>query len=707
MNIAIGILVLCIVPAIVSCIVHGLILRTNNKININQLIKTLSFYFAVHYGILAFVKILLGKRSLTLFESFSDVVLGTYVHYSFLLLAAMIIPCFLKLILQKRSVEDYIGFTDSVVVSMLLICHMLSLKMSNVLYFGILLIGCAGSAVMTFCYHGEVRYCSKKNIRKRAKQITPVIIFWIVTMILYPPNEMYLSNVDEMPILYRDMMKALFIGAIVCFALYLLLTLYYLTDRQFSLMYTIIFAITLAGYLQGTFLNGKMLLMDGAKQTWSIGAMFLNAVIWICILGAAVILRYTVHKNIDKIYTMICIYISLIQLITWGYLRITTDVEKGAEYVLSTQSRLELNPENNVLVFILDWYDEQIIDKILEEDENFLDPLQDFTHYQNTTSLYAFTDMSLPYLLTDVEWQFDMGYAQYCELAFDQGTLLQDISDQKYDIGIYTDALYVTDAVQDIVLNYTDEVEWQCDLAGIYDMMLKCSGYKSAPFILKNRYWYTTDEMDDLISSDEIHSCSNDIPFYESLINEGLCINNEESEYAGAFRFYHLCGAHAPYIMSEDCRPADSDMIAQSTGSMRIVYEYIRQLKELGLYDSATIIITADHGQNYMNGERLASAERLGLERTSNPILFVKKANQSNEDGMAVSSAPVSHSEMAASIMEAVCGDAHGYGLTFEEIPEDMDRERIMILRRHYDIPYTEFIIRGNVREWDNWTQMQ
>lgn len=35
---------------------------------------------------------------------------------------------------------------------------------------------------------------------------------------------------------------------------------------------------------------------------------------------------------------------------------------------------------------------------------------------------------------------------------------------------------------------------------------------------------------------------------------------------------------------------------AQGTGSLKIVYEYLEQLRALGKYEDTTIIITADHG---------------------------------------------------------------------------------------------------------------
>ena len=67
----------------------------------------------------------------------------------------------------------------------------------------------------------------------------------------------------------------------------------------------------------------------------------------------------------------------------------------------------------------------------------------------------------------------------------------------------------------------------------------------------------------------------------------------------------HLAGTHAPYTLDRAGRPAEgeSTYVDQGIGVLNIVAEYLRDLKDSGLYDEATIVVTADHGEWYLADE--------------------------------------------------------------------------------------------------------
>ena len=203
------------------------------------------------------------------------------------------------------------------------------------------------------------------------------------------------------------------------------------------------------------------------------------------------------------------------------------------------------------------------------------------------------------------------------------------------------------------------------------------------------------------------HNILSDVPFRHKLETEGMLIS-ENTSAAGSFKLYHLYGAHAPYIMNENggwlAEGETSNVILQSRGCMKILFQYIERLKQLGIYDNTTIIITADHGQNYLFDESHAkSQEELGLEPTSSPIMFVKEKNAHHENGLVISNAPVSHEEVLATVMEAVGGDAQKYGRTFKEIGEDEERERVFIYGRYPDLEFLKCTIQGDVMNASNW----
>ena len=125
------------------------------------------------------------------------------------------------------------------------------------------------------------------------------------------------------------------------------------------------------------------------------------------------------------------------------------------------------------------------------------------------------------------------------------------------------------------------------------------------------------------------------------------------------------------------------------------------------MYENATIIITADHGQNYTyDSNRAGILPYIGFDYTSSPILLVKNAGETWE-GIKYSNAPVTHTEMIASMINAVNSKVLGkYGRTLEEVGEDEERERIFIYMRE-DVPYFKNAINGDARNWANWSVIE
>lgn len=116
-------------------------------------------------------------------------------------------------------------------------------------------------------------------------------------------------------------------------------------------------------------------------------------------------------------------------------------------------------------------------------------------------------------------------------------------------------------------------------------------------------------------------------------------------------------GAHWPYTLDKNGdRVKESDLIKQSEGSLGIVTDYLQEMKRLGVYDSATIVVTADHGYWRLNADELNYA--------SSPIMLVKPAEIAEKAAhpLRISEVPTGHGDYPATIIAAVGGDASKYG---------------------------------------------
>ncbi len=264
---------------------------------------------------------------------------------------------------------------------------------------------------------------------------------------------------------------------------------------------------------------------------------------------------------------------------------------------------------------------------------------------------------------------------------------------------MYTNERYVEDNMKDIISNYKDGVRRTCSIWKLFSLMTQCSRYKMAPLGAKNYYIYDTSDIKLLVECDIIVNIENDVPLYRRLTEDGLKISENDSE--GTYRFIHMHGAHPPYTMTEDFQYVEYDYrrdggynvpgVSQWKGALKIVYEYIRQLKELGKYEDALIIITADHGIT----SDISDSEGNMLE-ASYPILFVKQPYESHEK-MLVSDAPVCHTDVISTIKKKIGIVTSDRAL--EEIGSNENRKRYMI---NSDFMKT-YEIDGDVRLIENW----
>ena len=123
-------------------------------------------------------------------------------------------------------------------------------------------------------------------------------------------------------------------------------------------------------------------------------------------------------------------------------------------------------------------------------------------------------------------------------------------------------------------------------------------------------------------------------------------------------------------------------------------------MKDLGIYDDATIIITGDHGKS------------TDFDTPIKPIttgLFVKPKGSSGTP-LAISSAPVSHANFQGTVAEAAGITSGEFGPSVFQVPEDADIVRQFLFRRDepdYSASYLEeFEIRGDSRDFANWRKV-
>ena len=299
--------------------------------------------------------------------------------------------------------------------------------------------------------------------------------------------------------------------------------------------------------------------------------------------------------------------------------------------------------------------------------------LKDFTYYPNATCEFSRTSNAIPYLLTGTSRPRNMSELEYTEYAYSESDFLKQIQNAGYKIGLYTNEDLVPEKYRGVAENNNDDIKKQCGFFSTIFTMMECSKYRMAPLCFKDYYYYYTSVISDLIDNKEIWNIDNDYPFYEKLMKKGLSIS-KDTDSKGKFYFYHMFGTHGPTNLSENMKPVESGSVSmeeQTQASMNIVLEYLKQLKEIGRYEDATIIITADHGVQL---DAQYYKENNVVDRTTNPVILIKES-KGNHDKMVVNEKPVSQSSFIPTVFEALDISYNGSDKVFDDVIEEDNSE--------------------------------
>lgn len=541
--------------------------------------------------------------------------------------------------------------------------------------------------------------------------------------LFFTPSEMFIGNMSDFGFTYGVTAAVMGVASLI----YVVLAtagMMLLRGKIFDAVVTFVFSFTLTSYIQGNFMNSDFGYMNGQAIEWQEYAKLamLNIAVWSVIMLIPFIVRLFSRNVWSKALQFVSAFLVVIQAVALVSLLLTADftLEQGKHFV-SSGGLYEVGEKDNVIVFVLDYTDNEYADELERDEPGFFDRLEGFTRYTDYASVYRATLPSVPFLLTATPWDPMESLWVYPQYAFNQSSFLKEMKDLNSSVNVYTLTMYMGEAGFDYIDNYVEEKP-QVDYFGLFRAMENCTLYRTMPIIAKSTFWFYTNDLtnmaidQDYVSLETTPYDYDNSVFYDGLKEYGLSVR-ENDDTDKNFTFIHLFGSHYPWTIDEYGNRTDNGTLkSQGFGCFRIVYEYLDKLKELGLYDESTIIIMSDHGmcifdedaveEKYNDGEVWFTDVYEDFAPT--PILFVKPAGKGEGDPYTESKAPVTQYDFHATILEALGGDGSKYGRTIFDIAEDEERTRYYYFRHTrtgttYERSF-EYEINGEARDLSNWS---
>lgn len=520
---------------------------------------------------------------------------------------------------------------------------------------------------------------NKETYFRRWRQCLPCIALLLFMYVIFGSMEVYLGNIKDFPMNLWETLAPLGLVFLAGVAVIPLLVAAF-KGLPWRVLTGLVSGAALCSYLQNLCMNKNTGLLGDDEVDWSQYGDYglINLAVWAVILLAVIILAVLLKEKWGKVSAWACSALLFIQAVTLAVMIITlpsadtNDLTK--RYILNGKDQYTVSAKKNTIVFVLDYFANSYYDKVIDEYPEAAEYFNDFTYYSNCDPAYIGTFPSMTHMLTgyeydpsskiddwfDAAWNSESAEVFYRQLA-ENNTLLRLYTTSGKNMGLKYAAGKVDNLIDGELMADTRTVNH----SKLISKMLSLAAYRYLPHEFKQDFMVSTGEFTSILSYGAIGDgyVRNTYKYYDTLNSDRLKADEKDSN---LLIVEHLRGTHAPYNLDDEVhKHPGSSMEETGVANLKIVKEYIAQMKELGLYDDATIIITADHGDKDNNMQ---------------VIYFLKQPGETH-DRMQSNAAPISHDDFPGTLLQLMGCPTDEYSFsTIFDFTEDDERERTVVV---------------------------
>ena len=542
-----------------------------------------------------------------------------------------------------------------------------------------------------------------RKLKIRALLSLGACLAFVLTYFVAPVIEIFIGNTKFFDYTTGDVLPTVFISAFIVFALTFGLS-FLLRGKILNGYISLLTGLSLGAYVQSVFMNSSVGVLDGTEVLWK--DLATEAIIGLCLWGVILIALFAISNLSKKIWTyavgFLCVLLSVMQLVSGVSIFFISEIDEKSNIAATRAGEFDLSDKHNVIVLAVDSFDIDFAEEVMANSPEYFSEFDGFTWYKNTTPHYSRTFPSVAYLFTGENTFYTNDYDTAMEKAWENNSFIDDMKDGGYSVRIYAHQKYVnpdSDYLLENVDNYK-EITHKINYVKMEKEMLMLSFYRNMPVALKPFFETDTTQANSAYTLANNENLSlTDYAFYDRLKSEKLNSDNEKGE-KGTFSYYLFKGCHAPFVFDEYCQKTSEKVTVKEAtrGALTNVSEYLRQLKELGIYDNSTIIVTADHGR---------SGTLTELDDARVVSLFYKPRGAKGD--IKESMSPQQLSNVRPTVLKEMGLEYKSYGTPFDEVAEDADITRYVYasgasadlkIREENLITYE---IKGDANDFRNW----
>ena len=549
---------------------------------------------------------------------------------------------------------------------------------------------------------GAFLYSDDRKLKTRMFISFGAVFTFVMTYFLAPVIEIFIGNTMHFDYTVSQFMPTVLLSALAVFAVLFGIS-FLLKGRLLNWFASLLVGLSLGAYVQSIFMNSSVGVLDGTEVVWK--DLATEAIIGVCIWGFILFAIFMIEQFSKKIWTyavaFLCVLLSVMQLASTVGIFFISEIDEKSNIQATRVGEFDLSDKHNVIVLAVDSFDINFAEEVTQNSPEYFSEFDGFTWYKNTTPHYHRTFPSVAYTFTGVDSFYKNDYDTAMAKAWENNNFFKDMKEAGYGVRIYTQQKYVNPDGE-YLMEYLDNykvIEPEINNLKLEKEMMMLSLYRTAPVALKPFFETDTTQANSAYSLKNNERISlTDYAFYDRLTSDKLNTSNESEK--GTFSYYLFKGCHAPYVFDENCEPTSEKVTVKEAtrGALTNVSEYLKQLKELGIYDNSTIIITADHGKSGTITE---------YDDSRVVSLFYKPRGAKGD--MKESMSPQQLVNLRPTVLKEMGLEYKSYGTPFDEVAEDADITRYVYasgasedlkIREENLITYE---IKGDANDFNNW----
>ena len=555
-----------------------------------------------------------------------------------------------------------------------------------------------------------------------------------------PYLHLYLLNAGNLTLPFSVHVRQLGILSMVAIGLVLTLQLV-APPRMRSGVSRFFLCLGIFLWAEGTLFIGHFGFLQGGEMDWAHNRYLLY--LELLLVGVLALLAFRLGERFIRKAWVIA-FVLVISSLANIYPAFQADrarTRTQVKHTFTQEGVLQLSPDRNVLIFILDTFQSDVFAEIIAARPEWRDKLDGFTYFPNATSAFPKTYASVPNLLTGQTFDNSKLFSVFQRDAFLGNSAPKVLKDHGFDsrFQAFTWQPYFADPRVADNLSAIGSVagrQWmqRHEFIQLSNLALfRLSPFLAKPWVYQDNEFRLKDSALPVSSAQEpyqlseeqrVFSRGNTIKDLEAL-DEMLAFLSADGD-KPTFRVFHFRGIHHPITLDRNlnfigAQTIDRDSFReQAEGMVTMMDAIFGRLRETGTYDNSLIFVVGDHGcGEYVNvgfdgavgrdlglGQDITPPDDPRLERVlpgGVPLVLVKRIGRHGR--MTIAGSPVELGDIPNTIFHELGFEKSASGPSMFDIPDSSDRQR---LHKHYQfagwgqdfiVPLTEYRISGF--SWD------